>query len=153
MVYLLHQFWNLERLCDNVVLVLLAIMLDRRRDERLTMPAVIAISLEEHQHEIRMVRAKTHSCSIRVLAVTAIIGTCPSIFPSFSRSRIRRVQARPSIIGISKSMRMRERFIPMPDFLQSCHRADLAKKSRASPPWLATCTIQPALRNCLLRTF
>lgn len=71
------------------------------------MPAVIAMSLQECQYEtwetIGRGVARTYSCSMRVLAVTAMIGTCPSILPSLSRSRMRLVQAKPSMIGIYPS--------------------------------------------------
>jgi hypothetical protein len=49
------------------------------------------------------------------------------------------VQARPSMMGISRSMRMRERSIRGPEVVpwewQSFQRVVLERKSRASPPW------------------
>ena len=54
-------------------------------------------------------RDSKHTCSDRTLAVTAITGTCPRTTPVRWSSRIVRTQVRPSMTGISQSMRIRER--------------------------------------------
>jgi hypothetical protein len=64
----------------------------------LTIPADIAVSI----------------CSNLAFAVTAMIGTCLTIVPSTSKSLINRAQVRPSMTGISRSIRMTQRH-PSPD--------------------------------------
>lgn len=175
LICLLHEFRNLERFCNNVVLIWISsrTIIEFRI---ITIPASRACSI----------------CSILVFAVTAIIGTGPIIFPSLSKSRIRRAHAKPSIIGISRSINMIDNSIRGPFAVLSFQSVVLERKSRASLPiwiqrcvlpkgeddmgtpaivrrnpcciqhisqieiylpWFATWTTHPAVRNCLLRTF
>ena len=85
-------------------------------------------------------------CSNRAFAVTAIIGTCLTIVPSASNSRIVLAQVRPSMIGISRSIRMIARSSPEVSF--PVQKREDFKASSASPPWFATSAIKPMFVSC-----
>jgi hypothetical protein len=80
-------------------------------------------------------------CSLRALAVTAMIGMWHRKSPAFSISLILLVHCRPSITGISLSIRTTPRSTaPLGAFFQY---VEFFSVSRASPPWLATCVAIP----------
>lgn len=72
------------------------------------------------------------TCSLRAFALTANIGICPTISPECSNSRIRLAQVRPSITGISTSMRTIVKSKPV--CICVCQNLVDFKKPRASSP-------------------
>jgi len=100
--------------------------------------------------------SKVAICSLLAFAVTAMIGTWPFNFPCCSNSRIFEVHCRPSMTGISLSMRttemsVGEEVVDVGD--GEAQKLDNFRASRASPPWFATIVWIPWLWSCRWRTF
>lgn len=80
-------------------------------------------------------------CSVLAFAVTAHIGTWLFSNPVFSHSRMRLVQCRPSMTGISLSMRTTPRSTASAAW--PFQYRDSLSFSSASPPWFATYVVMP----------
>ncbi|KAF3913753.1 hypothetical protein AA313_de0208460 [Arthrobotrys entomopaga] len=81
-------------------------------------------------------------CSGRAFAVIATIGILLTNDPSASSFRISPAALRPSITGISTSMRITDRsYASLTAFI---YNFDCITFSRASRPWFATCVSQPS---------
>lgn len=93
------------------------------------------------------------TCSGRALAVIAMTGTWFVISPLDSNWRIRRTAPRPSMTGISTSMRIMDRGMAEGEEAEEDERVVVARKFKAARPSSATWTVcTPSRRSCWAMT-